>query len=158
MGKQPLLDLLDSLMLRTMIDFKVDMNKGAFAHRQLLNLVLQVLANVVREPEWRLWLHHNVHLDDVLGTRVIGLHAVDHLDVLIVDVQGVVRAQLQELDGSSSTAKLAELFKSGTGPADDDPQTDDDSTCRVDPPGNLGTGSRSEDTKATEEEKKKKRK
>lgn len=50
----PLLDLFHRLVLWPVVDFKVNMNKGALDHGELLDLVLQILAHIVREPQRRL--------------------------------------------------------------------------------------------------------
>lgn len=49
-----LLDLFHRLVLWPVVDFKVNMNKGALDHGELLDLVLQILAHIVREPQRRL--------------------------------------------------------------------------------------------------------
>lgn len=72
---------------------------------------------------------------------------IDLLDVCVVQHR-VVDYQLQEIRGRGYAGEFAELKVGRTRPADDDDERDKDRAERVEPPGDLGTGRRGEDTEA----------
>jgi hypothetical protein len=65
----------------------VDVHERALDVRQHLDLVLQLLAHIVRLPQWGIRRHHNVHLDEVVLPPAALISATSYSSSLKKDSQ-----------------------------------------------------------------------
>lgn len=88
-----------------------------------LNLVLELLANVVRLVKRRIRRHDNVNLHEVGGAGVVRADRVDLRD-LIGERRHLVDDELEEVVRRRKARELAELKVDGTPPGSHDTHAD----------------------------------
>lgn len=72
------------LKVRARGGVQIDVNKGSLDLRELLELMLEGLADVVSLCERRVVWEHNANLHEVTGAKQVGPHSVDARDPLVV--------------------------------------------------------------------------
>lgn len=72
------------LVLRAVRELEVDVDEGALHLRQLLQLLLQRLPDVVRLAERHVAGEHHVHLHELVRPEGVCPHGVDVPDILVV--------------------------------------------------------------------------
>ena len=70
----------DLLTYWLVVSLVIDVHEAAVNIRQLFNLVLKVLSNIVRSPKGHVTVHDDVHFDKVVWPRMIHTTGIDLLD------------------------------------------------------------------------------
>lgn len=119
--------------------------------RQALELHLQLLRHVVRLHERRVGVHDDIHLGDEPRARVVRTHRIDLEDGRRVR-EAHIRDELLDLHARRHTHEEQELGKGRPQPDGRDDDAQEDGTCRVEPPHQLGTADGRQETEAVDEQ------
>lgn len=119
--------------------------------RQALQFELQILRDVVRLPQRLVRIHNDINLRNQPRPGVVHPHGVDLLDGRAVRAAHVCD-ELLGLDAGDNAHQQQELGERGAQPDGRDDQRDDDGAHGVDPPRELGTAHRGQDTEAVDEQ------
>jgi len=133
-----------------MSSFIVNMDICPFHVWQALQLDLQLLGNIMRISQRGGRIHDNVDFGNQSWARMVDSDRIDSFDRRRVS-QANVGDELLSLDGSCNSDKKHKLAEGGVEPDGGDDAGENNGSHRVNPPLELRSTNRGEDTEAIDE-------
>lgn len=109
------------------------MHKGAIHTRHALKHILQTLAQIMTVAQGSSFIEHDIHFDNELVARVVGLQALNLADGAR-EAHGEIQQDVAVGGRGGGAREVADVRGRGAGPVDDYVEREEEAAQGVEPP------------------------